>query len=43
MIAHGGLVVLLIAYLLIGATVFHYLEAPNEILVSLSLLTVILY
>lgn len=30
---HVGLVILLIVYLLIGATVFHYLEGPNEILV----------
>ncbi|KAI1729823.1 ion channel domain-containing protein [Ditylenchus destructor] len=29
---HVGLVLLLICYLLIGATVFHYLEAPNELL-----------
>ncbi|VDN53180.1 unnamed protein product [Dracunculus medinensis] len=29
---HVGLVILLIVYLLIGATVFHYLEGPNEIL-----------
>ncbi|MFH4975503.1 hypothetical protein AB6A40_002212 [Gnathostoma spinigerum] len=28
---HVGLVILLIVYLLIGATVFHYLEAPNEL------------
>ncbi|VDK29713.1 unnamed protein product [Gongylonema pulchrum] len=28
---HVGLVVLLVVYLLIGATVFHYLEAPNEV------------
>ncbi|KHN70643.1 TWiK family of potassium channels protein 7 [Toxocara canis] len=28
---HVGLVILLIVYLLIGATVFHYLEVPNEL------------
>lgn len=28
---HVGLVVLLIVYLLIGAIVFRYLEAPNEL------------
>ncbi|KAL3102144.1 hypothetical protein niasHS_003553 [Heterodera schachtii] len=29
---HIGLVLLLVVYLLIGATIFHYLEASNEIL-----------
>uniref|UniRef100_F1L2H2 TWiK family of potassium channels protein 7 n=1 Tax=Ascaris suum TaxID=6253 RepID=F1L2H2_ASCSU len=28
---HVGLVLLLVVYLLIGATVFHYLEVPNEL------------
>nr|CAD2167717.1 unnamed protein product [Meloidogyne enterolobii] len=29
---HVGLVLLLVVYLLIGATIFHYLEASNEVL-----------
>uniref|UniRef100_A0A915D2S1 Potassium channel domain-containing protein n=1 Tax=Ditylenchus dipsaci TaxID=166011 RepID=A0A915D2S1_9BILA len=33
---HVGLVLLLFVYLLIGATLFHYLEAPNELLVRKS-------
>uniref|UniRef100_A0A914CFY7 TWiK family of potassium channels protein 7 n=1 Tax=Acrobeloides nanus TaxID=290746 RepID=A0A914CFY7_9BILA len=28
---HIGLVALLVSYLLIGATIFHYIEVPNEI------------
>lgn len=41
---HVGLVVLLVVYLLIGATVFHYLEAPNEVEVNCALLnSVFLY
>lgn len=35
---HVGLVVLLIVYLLIGAIVFRYLEAPNELEVNFTIL-----